>query len=65
MFTVLKVLLLVVVALAVFYVVAPARGRTWLEERWLLLRILLVYAWRLVGGAVRGARDEFNKQKGE
>jgi len=65
MFTLVKILLLVVLALGVSYVVAPPRGRAWLEERWLLLRILMVYAWRLVCGAVRGVRDEFDKQKGE
>jgi len=65
MFTLVKFLLLAALAVTVFYVVAPARGRQWLQERYELVRPVALCAWRVLCGAARGARDEFNKQKGE
>lgn len=65
MFAAVKILLLIALALTVFYVVAPARGRAWLEERYELIRPAVACAWRVLCGATRGAREAFNRERGD
>lgn len=60
-----KALLVVALGVTVFYVVAPARGRAWIEERYALVRPALACIGRVLCGAVRGAREAFNQERGD
>ena len=65
MLTAVKIFLVVALGVTVFYVVAPARGRAWLEERYELVSPAVACIWRVLCGAARGAHEAFNRERGD